>query len=225
MPNLQITALILWLAPWIGIMTAYFLSAQAGEIPSCFPHLEGCTSVSSVGRHPPGFLIFKATMWPVAAFTMVYWKLCYDWLAAMGDTARRQNSAMLWLGLLSSLALILYTTFLGSEGDVYRLLRRYGTAFYYGFLYLAQVLLAARINALALQGTLSVRIARLKVAMCAVILTGGLILAATDRMFENDKEIQNISEWLVASMMTFYPFLTWLLWRESGFEARFTVRH
>ena len=124
MPNLQIVALILWLLPWVGVMTAYFLSAQAGEIPSCFPHLEGCTSISSAGRHPPGFFIFKATMLPVAVFAMVYWKLCHDWLAAMGDTARRQNSAMLWLGLLSSLALILYTTFLGSEGDVYRVLRQ-----------------------------------------------------------------------------------------------------
>lgn len=225
MPNLQITALILWLVPWVGIMTAYFLSAQAGEIPSCFPHLDGCTSISSVGRHPPGFFIFKATMLPVAAFTMIYWKLCYDWLAAMGDTARWQNSAMLWLGLLSSLALIPYIVFLGSEGDVYRLLRHYGTTFYFGFMYLAQALLASRISALAPQGTLAVSITRLKVAMCVVILIGGLIMAATDKVIEDDKAIENISEWLVASMMTFYPFLTWLLWRDSGFETGFTVRN
>ena len=163
-------------------------------------------------------------MLPVAAFTMVYWKLCYDWLAAMGDKARRQNSAMLWLGGLSGLALILYITFLGSEGDVYRLLRRYGTTFYFGFMFLAQALLAARITALAPRGTLAVNVVRLKVAMCAVILVVGLIMAATDKMFEDDKKIENISEWLVASMMTFYPFLTWLLWRETGFEARYTVR-
>ena len=86
MPNLQITALILSLAPLIGITMAYVLSVQAGEITGCFPHIEGCVSISKAGRHAPGFFIFKATMLPVAGFTMVYWKLCYDWLAALGDS-------------------------------------------------------------------------------------------------------------------------------------------
>ena len=56
---------------------------------------------------------------------------------------------MLWLGLISGLALILYATFLGSEGDGYRFMRRFGTTIYFGFTYLAQVLFAARIHSLA----------------------------------------------------------------------------
>ncbi len=225
MPNLQITALVLWLAPWIGIILAYVFSVQAGEISACIPHIEGCTSVSKVGRHPPGFFIFKATMLPVAGLTIVYWKLCHDWLVALGDSSSSSRSIMLWLGLISSLALILYTTFLGSDGDGYRYLRRFGTVIYFGFTYLAQVLLAARINSLLPQHPNLQNIVRLKLAMCGLILAGGLLLAATANLFEDDDAIQNIAEWNVATMMTFYPFLTWLLWRRSNFEVRFSVRH
>jgi hypothetical protein len=225
MPNLQITALILWLAPWIGTLLAYVLSVQAGEIAACIPHFEGCTSVSKVGRHPPGFFIFKATMLPVAGLTIVYWKLCYDWLAALGDSASRPRAMMLWLGLISSLALILYTTYLGSDGEGYRFMRRFGTVIYFGFTYLAQVLLAARIRSLAPRHANLQDIARLKLVMCALILIGGLLLAATANLFEDDDAIQNIAEWNVATMMTFYPFLTWLLWRRSNFEVRFSVGH
>ncbi len=222
MPNLQITALILWLAPLIGITMAYVLSVQAGEISACFPHLEGCVSISKAGRYPPGFFIFKATMLPVAGLTMVYWKLCYEWLATLGDSSK-SRSIMLWLGLVSSVALILYTTFLGSDGEGYRLMRRFGTAIYFGFTYLAQVLLAARIRALAPQRPDLQGIARIKVAMCALILTGGLLMAATDNLFEGNDALQNIAEWNVGTMMTFYPFLTWLLWRRSRFEIRYSV--
>ncbi len=224
MLNLQITALILWLAPLLGVTAAYVLSVQAGEIAGCFPHLEGCVSISKAGRYPPGFFIFKATMLPVAGFTMVYWKLCYDWLSAMGDAVSKQRSIMLWLGVISSLALILYTTFLGSDGEGYRLMRRFGTAIYFGFTYLAQVLLAARIRAVSPARPELHNIVRLKIAMCGVILAGGLLMAATHNLFDGDDEIQNIAEWNVATMMAFYPFLTWLLWRRSGFEVRSSVK-
>ena len=60
---------------------------------------------------------------------------------------------------------------------------------------------------------------------CALILAGGLLLAATANLFEDDDAIQNIAEWNVATLMTFYPFMTWLLWRSSNFEIRFSVRH
>ena len=223
MPNLQITALILWLAPWIGVTTAYVLSVQAGEISGCFPHLEGCESISKAGRYPPGYFVFKATMLPVAGFTMVYWKLCHDWLAALGDSNARPRSAMLWLGLISALALILYVTFLGSDGDGYRLMRRFGTAIYFGFSYLAQLLLAGRIAVLAPRQPNLQGIARFKLAMCGLILVGGLFMAATHNLFEDEDILQNIAEWNVATMMTFYPFLTWLLWRRSRFEVRLSV--
>ena len=131
---------------------------------------------------------------------------------------------MLWLGLISSLALILYTTFLGSDGEGYRVMRRFGTTIYFGFTYLAQVLLAARIRSLSPQRPYLQGIVRIKLAMCGLILAGGLLLAATDKLFENDDALQNIAEWNVATMMAFYPFLTWLLWRRSGFEVRSSVK-
>lgn len=224
MLNLKVTALIIWLGPLIGVTMSYVFSVQAGAIEACFPHLEGCVSISQSGRHAPGFFIFKATMLPVAAFTLVYWKLCHDWLVALGDSRRSYMSSMLWLGSIASLALILYTTFLGSEGDGYRLMRRFGTTIYFGFTYLAQVLLAARIHSLAATHSELQSIGYLKLAMCGVILAGGLLMAATKNLVDGQDEIQNIAEWNVATLITLYPFLTWLLWRRSGFNVRSSVR-
>ena len=51
---------------------------------------------------------------------------------------------MLSLGVVSAFALAVYATFLGTEGDIYRFLRRYGVIVYFGFGYLAQLALMRR---------------------------------------------------------------------------------
>ena len=40
---------------------------------------------------------------------------------------------MLALGAMSAMALAVYATFLGTEGEAYRFLRRYGVVVYFGF--------------------------------------------------------------------------------------------
>ena len=217
--DLRHVAVVVWLLSWLGVMAAYVASALGGHVPDCVPHLAGCSSVSAAGRYGLGFFVFKATMLPVAGFLMVYWVLCDQWLRVCGDDAAAWRRWMLTLGVIGAVFLVLYTTFLGSEGEVYRALRRYGTVVFFGFTFLAELVLAYRARAVFAKSAL----ANAKVVVCLVMLIEGLILFALKNFVEDDKVFENLAEWHIASALSFYPFLTWLMWRTSDFTVRFSV--
>ena len=217
--DLRHVAVVVWLLSWLGVVAAYVASALGDHVPICIPHLAGCTSVSAAGRHGGGFFLFKAAMLPVAAFWIVYWVLCGHWLRSCGEASGRWRRATVAAGLIGAIFLVLYTTFLGSEGEFYRAMRRYGTVVFFGCTYLAQLLLAYR-----LQGALGeTRLVRVKVYLCLGVLIEGLMLGTLTNFVEDDDWIENLTEWHVASAITFYPFLTWLMWRRAGWTIRFST--
>ena len=218
--DLRRVAVIVWVLSWIGMFVAYIASVQQDHIPSCIPHLAGCTSVSSAGRHGAGFFIFKATMMPAAVFLMVYWVLCGHWLRCCGETSARWRGTIVWVGLVGAAFLVLYTTFLGSEGDFYRTLRRYGTVMFFGLTYLGQLLLTYRVQA-AIGDT---PLVRAKVWLCLGVLIEGLVLIALTNLIADNDWLKNLTEWHVSSAISFYPFLTWLMWRNSGLTIGFSLK-
>ena len=126
---------------------------------------------------------------------------------------------MLAIGVVGAVALILYATFLGSEGDFERAMRRYGTVVYFGFTYLAQLLLLYRARAVLGMTPL----VRIKLILCLAMLIEGLALEAFTYFIPDDAWLENLTEWHVASALTLYPTLTWLLWRQAGFRIDFRV--
>ena len=156
-------------------------------------------------------------MIPAGAFFAVYWMLCERWLRACGDTHLAWRRALLAVGLIGSAAFVLYATFLGSDGELYRALRRYGTIVFFGFTYVAQLILVYRAQALFGNTPL----VRAKVAICIFMLAEGLALEAFTYFIENDAWLENLTEWHTATALSFYPFLTWLLWRRDGHEVDF----
>ena len=218
--DLRHVAVVVWALSWLGVTAAYVASALGDHVPTCVPHLTGCTSVSAAGRHGAGFFIFKAAMLPAAAFWIVYWVLCGHWLRSTGETSTRWRTATVATGVVGALFFVLYTTFLGSEGDLYRAMRRYGTIVFFGCTFLAELFLAYRAQA-ALGET---RLVRIKVILCLAVLVEGLTLGGLQNFVEDDDWIENLTEWHVASAIAFYPFLTWLIWRRSGWTIDFSTK-
>ena len=68
------------LAPIIGINLAYWIGAVHDNLPSCIPYFDGCTSISSTGRYPPGDRLFRAVMLPQAVLLAVTWYFTALWL-------------------------------------------------------------------------------------------------------------------------------------------------
>ena len=217
--DLRHLALVIWPLAWLGVLAAYAASALGGHLEACVPHLTGCASVSASGRHGAGFFVFKAAMMPVAVLFAGYWALAERWLRAAGDRAAKWRATMLACGLGGAAALVLYTTFLGSEGAIYRALRQYGTVLFFGLTFLAELLLVYRAKAIGGPP----RLLAAKTALCVFMLIEGLALEALSLFVLGDAWLENVAEWHVASALTFYPALTWLLWRRTGFRIRYRV--
>ncbi len=122
------------LLPFLAGHLALYLSIRDGWVAACLPHLEGCTSISRAARHGWGNGVFKALMAPAALLQGLFWWRIAPWVNRLSGAGAQ---SVAWLGLLAAAFLLLYVGFLGSEGDIYRLLRRYGITVYFGGTFLA----------------------------------------------------------------------------------------
>ena len=68
------------LLPAVAALTALGLSIELGLVPACNPLLDGCVSISRVGRHDLPNYIFRALVLPAAVLQGLTWMLCAAWL-------------------------------------------------------------------------------------------------------------------------------------------------
>ena len=124
--------------------------------------------------------------------------------------------------------LVIYATWLGTEGDWYRWLRRYGVVFYFAGTALAQLLLAWVLwpQRRSLVGG---RLARpITVLMALVSLQWALgVFSAVKRLIFTDPvfidRLENIIEWCYALPMSIgFIVVAWMFAR-TGFRARFRL--
>jgi hypothetical protein len=119
--------------PLVATFVALPLSIRLELIPGCNPFFEGCVSISRAARYGLPNLLFKMLVLPAAALQGLTWLLCEAWLVDLGAPRQRWLRHLAWLGITAAVFLVLYTAFLGTDGNVYRWLRRYGTVVYFGF--------------------------------------------------------------------------------------------
>jgi hypothetical protein len=198
----------------VAAHAAYLLSIQAGHVPACVPYVDGCVSISRAARHGVGNHLFRLLVIPCAVLHALVWLLAHRWL--------RGGRWMTVLGVGSAIALAVYATFLGTEGEAYRFLRRYGVVVYSGFGYLAQLALmrrASRTQALSARVIAAmswVSIAMLMLGIANVV--AGLVLADP---LEKDRW-ENIFEWWLGLLMVGWHAVLALGWWRQGLVA--TVR-
>ncbi len=134
----------LW--PVLIVHACWALSVAQGFVELCNPYWDGCTSISRAGRSGWAFFLFKAGMLPFAVLQAVFWWINLCWLQAAGAARAR---AMLVCGWIGVAFLIVYAVFLGIDGPVYELMRRFGIDFYFAGTFFAQILLLLRLRSLA----------------------------------------------------------------------------
>ena len=213
------------LLPAIAVLTALWISIELGLVPACNPLLDGCVSISRAGRHDLPNHIFRALVLPAAVLQGLTWMLCAAWLKGMGAETRTLLRILPWLGVLAGAFLILYGTFLGSEGQAYRWMRRYGVIFYFGFTYLCMLIASGALWRLARAGLMAppARLDWLLPGLCAITLLVGLVQAFVPQFLDSEdlkNRIGNILEWYAALAFTlFFLALAWL-WRHTRFSAQ-----
>lgn len=215
----RLPSLLAWInfiVPLIAVVGAYSISIHQELQPACVPLWDGCTSISRAARYGDALFWFRGLMMPLSMLLVIYWLFQWRWLNDLAGP-RRRHGVILWLGVISALALVLYANFLGSDGDFYRFMRRFGVTFYFAFAMLAQLIslqsLSTQKEPLPPQLRRPLRLQLILVGI--QWLWGGVSLWVDLTQPENEFQLQNIVEWNFAlAMVGFYGVSGWMWWRD-----------
>ncbi|MGD2139910.1 MAG: hypothetical protein PVH25_05915 [Burkholderiales bacterium] len=211
--------------PAIAAIAAFLISLKLGMIPSCNPFLDGCVSISRSARHGLPNLVFRALVLPGATLQALTWILCAQWLRSIDHVGERSPRGLALLGVLAGMFLVLYGVFLGSEGDIYQWLRRYGINFYFGFTYLCMLLTSARLFRLSRADSIRLpwHTDRALGVLCLLVLAFGLINLFTKSLLADENlvsQVQNSLEWFASSIFTLFFAILAFLWSKTRFHLR-----
>lgn len=205
------------LLPVIGVVVSTWIAMSHGLVPACNPLLEGCTSISATGRYFPASLAFRAAVLPTAALTVLFWLASWQWLKSIRAPGRLAINIIPVTGTLAAIFLVIYVSFLGTDGDVYRFMRRFGVIHYFSMTYLSQLLLTRGLYHHP-KAPLGPR--RLMVGLCAAMLGLGLVAILVDLAAWDTNPVENVMEWNGGLlMMAFFPATAWA-WQRTGFRLR-----
>lgn len=211
-------ALVAGLLPLVATVLAASLSMQQGLVPTCNPFWDGCTSISRAARYELPNILFRALMLPAATLQALVWVAVARWLMQCGAAGR----GVAWiapLGVVAGIALVVYGSFLGTEGPIYRWLRQYGTVVYFGFTCLNLLLTGNAVQAL-------VRVRRLfmprwlehaMVALASTLVLLGLGNALVAAAFGEPLKgrVENVTEWWGALIFVLgFCAIAAMWWRE-----------
>jgi hypothetical protein len=220
--------------PLLAVHAAYLLNLFSGAglqtEHECMPYWDGCVSISRGVRSGPGLHLFRAIMLPTAVLLLISWALVREWLlrVAACDIGRARLISL--TGMLGAVFLVFYVTWLGTEGDWYRWLRRYGVIFYFGGTALAQLLLAWVLWPNRRQLASGLIGGPVKVLMALVSLQWALgVFSAFKRLLFGDPAVidrlENTLEWGIALPMSLgFIAIAWLFSR-SGFRLNSNLDH
>ena len=128
-------ALIIFLVPIITISISYVISAFYGYVDWCLPIIDGCTSISKVGRYGISFYLYKILVIPSVIL------IIYFWLKVYLDVYK--NIFLLLLSFIACIFLIIYLIALGFDGPIYRFMREVGIFAFFVFMPICQIWLTA----------------------------------------------------------------------------------
>lgn len=219
-----ILPLVAGVLPPLASLAAFGISVSQELIPACNPFVDGCVSVSRAARHGTANPVFRAIVIPAAALQGLTWWLCVPWLRGLGATGR----PLAWvrgLGVGAATFLVLYASFLGTEGDVYQWMRRYGIVGYFGGTFLCMLVAGGQLHRLASDGrlTLPARLGLALPGLLAILLLMGLANVFVPQLLgdpELKNRLENVLEWHAGILYAgYFAVLAWL-WRRTGFAAR-----
>lgn len=183
---------------------------QHGLTAKCFPLIEGCSSISAACRSVPVIYFFRAGMLPCSFLLVLFWLHNARILSQTTQQHPRLQRTILICGIVGGLFLILYVIFLGTQGDIYRFLRRFGVYVFFGGTALAQLLtvIAYRSHDKRRPATLTIQ---------AYIVTTMLLLGPANLIqkvvLENSRQVENIIEWHFGLLLCLYFIVSAFDWR------------
>lgn len=206
--------------PLAGIALAFPLAVGEGQFAACNPLIEGCVSISRAARHGLPNHLFRAVLLPAAVLQGLVWWLSAPWLRAIGSPPTRLLPWVPWLGLAAMVFLILYGTFLGTEGTWYRWMRRYGVVFYFGLTCILMLIVSGAVHRAANDHERLRAAARVLLALCLALPFLGVVNSIAPLLMADPVAVdrfENATEWWGGLVFTLFFVMIAGLWRRTGY--------
>ena len=120
--NIRYLSLIVFILPLFTVVISYIVSVRLNLVSFCIPNIDGCTSISRVGRYEPVKYFFKPFMYLFGVFLLLYWRENFLKLRLLISNNRQLIFAYV-VGIISVVFLFLYIFYLG-ESNIYRFFRK-----------------------------------------------------------------------------------------------------
>lgn len=200
--------------PLLAVHLGLAISIASGAVEPCLPYLDGGTSISRACRPEPAVHVFRALVLPSSAAIAATWWIAAAWLEREGLGGARSRRWMLGLGVAGALFLVLYASYLGTQGPVYRLLRRYGVYVFFAGTSIAELILTVVLTR-ARPPALEPWVRRAMGIACAGMAAAGPLNLLAEKLVERDRAAC-FFEWWFALAMVGYPLLLARLWQRAG---------
>jgi len=215
------------LLPALAAVFAFQLAVAQGQFASCNPLIDGCVSISRAGRHDLPNIIFRALLLPGATLQAVVWLMTGPWLRRLGAPPGHLLKMLPWIGVTAAAFLVLYGTFLGTEGTGYRWMRRYGVVVYFGFTCIAMLIVGGATRRVTVASGPLRYAGAVLYGLCAALPLLGLV-NSTSPLYLHSAAAQdalgNATEWWGALVFTVFFVVLAGLWRQTNFAAALTTR-
>ena len=210
--------LLAGLLPAAAALIALLLYAQQ-QGAFCNAFVDDCVSISRMAKHGLANHLFRVLVLPGAVLQCLTWLVAAERFAAAGR-GRVAVALMLAFGLVSAATLVVYGSFLGSDGEIYRWLRRRGPLLYFGGTFVAMLAYLRCASRRPAAHAMSLTLAQQRamrglmafvaaVALCHALASAGPFARLEDR-------IENLSEWWGALALTLAFFVIARAWQTGG---------
>lgn len=208
--------LVAGILPLVTVSVAHWLGVESGHLPACFPYLDGCTSISATGRYPPGSFLFKAIQMPYALALVVIWVLAVDWLRTLSQQPSVPRVRLILVfGICGAVALLVYTSFLGTTEPFYEFMRRFGIYLFFAGTVVAQLLVSVGLQI----GPLG----RWMRTLATLPFLLGVLNLVLKGVLEDADMAENRIEWIAALSMQAWFVLLYAALRRSRLTVAVTA--
>ena len=182
--------------PVLTVIISYLISSFGGFVDWCMPLIDGCTSISKVGRYGISFYLYKIFIIPSVILMIIFWYQVNKYIY--------KSNLLLFLSTTSCIFLIIYLLALGFDGKIYRFMREIGIFIYFILTPICQTLLAFSISNNKIRSKFYLYTL---LSMYLVCVGGYLFILPLD-----NSNYENVIEWNFALLIfLFFPLFSGLL--------------
>ena len=182
--------------PVLTVIISYFISSFGGFVDWCMPLIDGCTSISKVGRYGISFYLYKIFIIPSVILMIIFWYQVNKYIY--------KSNLLMFLSITSCIFLIIYLLALGFDGKIYRFMREIGIFIYFIFTPMCQTLLVFSISNNKIRSKFFLYTL---LSMYLVCVGAYLLILPLDNSY-----YENVIEWNFALLIfLFFPLFSGLL--------------